>query len=320
MIIFLYGSDSYRLKQAKSEFINRYQAKYASGVNIFYFDFSEINDLSSLDNALRISSFFNEHKLMVCQNLFNKKTTSDKMTAYLQNQKIFDYPDATLLVVDDLSEKELASKHKELFKLLSGKNNTVKIIHTLEGISLAKWIKQEFQDRNCLIQSDAIKKLIEIIGNTSWALINEINKLANYSNGGEIKAQQVELLTHQSTDLNIFNLIDAVAQKNKLTAYGLLYQELKSNRDPYYILTMIIYQFRNLLNIKGLQDDGYSQAEIAKKAKLHPFVVKKSSANLLKISGEELKNKYNKLLWADTSFKTGQNNLADTLFTLINSY
>ena len=320
MIIFLYGSDSYHLKQTKEEFINRYRAKYKSGVNLFSFDFSDINDLNGLDDTFRTSSFFNEHKLIVCTNLFSKKSVSDKIASYLKTQKISDYTDATLVVVENLSEKDLTSKHKELFKLLSNKDNTVKIINPLEGAKLVEWAKNEFQARGCLIREEALKKLIETIGNNDWMLINEINKLANYQNGGEIRTEHVNLITHKLIGLNIFDLIDAIAQKNKPKAYSLLYQELKSSRDSYYILTMIIYQFRNLLIVRGLQDQGLPQTDIAKKAKLHPFVVKKALSSLSRFEPEELKTKYSQLLFADTSFKTGQNYLEDILYGLINTY
>ena len=38
MLIFLYGQDSYRLKQAKDDIIRRYKAKYPDSFNFFSFD------------------------------------------------------------------------------------------------------------------------------------------------------------------------------------------------------------------------------------------------------------------------------------------
>lgn len=315
MIIFLYGSDSYRLKQAKEDLISRYQAKYNSGVNLFSFDFSEVNDLNGVDDALRISSFFNEHKLIICRNLFSKKPTADKMAPYLKDHKISDYSDATLMVVENLSEKDLILKHKELFTLLSSKENTIKTVNSLEGVELVKWVENEFQIRGCSIKSDVLKKLIEIVGNNSWLLVNEVNKLTNYQNGGEVKTEHINLLVSQSAELNIFDLIDAVAQKNKPKAYSLLYQELKSSRDPYYILTMIIYQFRNLLTVKDLKKLGHFESEISHKSKLHPFVVKKALKSPFEIAGAV--KIYGQLLALDTGFKTSKFNLEDSLYGLV---
>lgn len=317
MLIFLYGSDGYRLKQAKEEYINRYKAKYPSGVNLFSFDFSVISDINGLDDALRISSFFNEHKLLLCYGLFNNKTTAEKIFSLLKSWRINEDQDVTVLIVESLPEKDLIAKNKELFNYLSDKKNTIKIIRPLEGADLAKWVKSEFQSRECQIQNEVIKKLIDVVGTSSWDLTNEINKLANYSSRGEVKMEYINLLASKSPELNIFDLIDTVAQKNKPKAFGLLYKELKSTRDPYYILTMIIYQFRNLLMVKGLQEQGLSQSDIAKKAKLHPFVVKKTETQIKSFQIDELKTKYKKLLEADINAKKGDNKLENYLYNFI---
>lgn len=315
MLIFLYGSDSYRLKQTKENYVNRYRAKYQSGVNLFSFDFSEINSLASLDEATKSSSFFNEHRLLIGCNLFSNKVIAEKIFYFLKEQKLEKDSGITFLATENLPEKDLITKHKDLFSLLSAKNNSVKIINLLEGVELFKWVKNEFQARECQIQNEVVKKLVDIVGNDSWLLSNEINKLASYSNWEEVKLEHIKLLTSQAVGLNIFDLIDAIAQKNKPKAYKLLYQELKSGRDPYYILTMIIYQFRNLLLAKGLQEQGLSQADIAKKAKLHPFVVKKTLRSPFQL--EEISSTYSHLFNLDTGFKMGKTNLEDSLYGLI---
>lgn len=315
MIIFVYGSDGYRLKQVKEDYINRYKAKYQSGVNSFSFDFSETSNLGDLDDATRSFSFFNEHKLLVCSNSFSNKIIAEKIFSFLKEQKVEKDPSVTFLAVDNLPEKDLLTKHKELFKLLSAKDNIVKAIASLEGTKLFKWIKNEFQVKGCQVQNEVVKKLVEVVGNDSWMLSNEINKLASYSSWEEVKLEHIKLLTSQTVDLNIFDLIDAIAQKNKLKAYELLYQELESGQDPYYILTMIIYQFRNLLTVKGLQEQGLSQADIAKKAKLHPFVVKKTLKSPFQL--EEISLTHSNLLNFDNGFKMGKTNLEDSLYGLI---
>ena len=162
MIIFLYGTDSYRIKQTKEDHINRHQKKYQSGINLLSFDFSATNDAHDLEDALRTVSFFNEHKLLVCRNLFDNKETAEKVFLFLKNQKPTENQDVTVLVVESLSEKDLNTKHKELFKLLSNKANAIKVINPLEGAELTEWIRSEFQTRNCQIQNEVIRKLINL--------------------------------------------------------------------------------------------------------------------------------------------------------------
>ena len=94
-------------------------------------------------------------------------------------------------------------------------------------------------------------------------------------------------------------------------------QEIKNSRDPYYLLTMIVYGFRNLLAVKDLSDRGMSLDAIVKKARLHPFVARKAYQSAGKFSLEELKNIYGHLLDLDTHSKEGTLNLADSLFAFV---
>ena len=72
------------------------------------------------------------------------------------------------------------------------------------------------------------------------------------------------------------------------------------------MLSMIQYQFRNLLVIKDLIKEKISYADILKISKLHPFVVKKSYVQAQKFSTEELKEIYQKFFQADLAAKTGK--------------
>lgn len=315
MLIFLYGPDAYRLQEAKQNITKEYKKKHSSGMNIFDFDLSNPDNLTGLLDAIKSSSFFNEHKLLVCKNVFGNKVAASTAVEYITKYTLDSMSDLTLMVVENFNEKDLVLKNKELFKLLSGKNSVVKNIESLEGTKLSEWIQDEFRLRECSIKSDALKNLIAITGNDSWALVNEIGKLCTYKKRGEMAVADVSLLTVPRADLNIFDLIDAIGAQNNKKAFELLYREFKTGRDPYYLLTMVIYQFRNLLVVKDLQRQKYSESEIATKAKLHPFVVKKALRSPFQFDG--VVKIYSQLLSIDTGFKAGRLNLEDSLYGLI---
>lgn len=320
MLIFLYGPDSYRLMQAKRALAARYKAKYPSGINLIRLDLAEANGQDDLESALKSSSFFNEHRLVVCKNIFAKKATAESIAKYIEQYRLADLPDITLMAIEDLSDKDLLSKNRPLFKLLSEKSRTVKTFEFLGRPGLSGWVKNEFQSRDCSIRNDALEVLIDLVGNNSWALINEIDKLSAYKKAGEITTHDIGLLVSSGTGLNIFDLIDALGSRKYSRTLELLHHELRTGRDPYYILTMITSQLRNLLILKGLLEKGCSQAEAAKKSGLHPFVVKKALSNVGRFDLVELKGIYSRLLTIDTSFKTGRLDLQDSLYGLAIAY
>src|SRR3989338_5415855 len=315
MLIFLYGQDSYRLKQAKDDIIRRYKAKYPDSFNFFSFDALDTPSIDILEDVLKSMSFFGEHKLVVLKNIFLKKLQAETVRKYIDQYNLTTANDVTLLVAENCLGKDLVIKYPELFQILANSSSLVKNIEPLSGTSLTEWVKQEFRTQNCVIDPSAINKLISIAGNDTWRLSNEIEKLSAYKNSDKILSTDIDTLTTRGLDMNIFNLVDAVAKKDRSNAVKLLYQEMKIGQDPYYILTMLIHQFRNILITKDLQDHGYSENEISRKAKLHPFVVKKSISN--PFNSEEAAKIYNRLLSIDTGFKMGRLDLEDSLYSLV---
>ena len=349
MIIFLYGPDGYRLKQNGNIVIENYRKKHPNGV-FFKFDLSGVGEIEKIEDAVKSGSLFGEVRLIVLKNIFFDKTGSDRVGELIKTQNILKEKDIVLLIIENQDEKELA-KNKSLFSLLTGKDpaqslsateilgrlkhtppsdrhsekgrslggasNMVRNIEHLEGANLTKWIKNEFTSRNCSVEQDAIRELITVAGNESWTLANEINKLCNFKTGGLIKKDDVTLLGFKKIDLNIFDFVDAIAGKNKARAYEILFKEIKNGRDPYYLLTMVVYGFRTLLTVKDLADRGMSLDSIVKKARLNPFVARKTYQSVSKFNLVEIKSIYKHLLDMDTLSKEGTVNLTDSLFSFV---
>ncbi len=315
MIIFLYGPDSYRLKQNGHVVLDNYRKKHPGGV-FYKFDLSDAGEIMKVEDAVKSGSLFGEVKLLVLKNTFSNKADADKIGELIKTQNLLKEKDTVLLLVENQEEKELA-KNKTFFDLLNGKDSAVRNIEYLEGEKLTKWVKSEFALRKCSIEQDATKELVMTTGNESWALVNEIDKLTNFKADGVIKKEDVVLLGSKKIDLNIFDFVDAIAGKNKAKAYEILFKEVQNGRDPYYLLTMMIYGFRGLLAVKDLSDRGMSLDSITKKARLHPFVAKKAYQSAGKFSLAELKNVYGQLFNMDTCSKDGTINITDSLFNFI---
>ena len=316
MVIFLYGTDTHRLKQNVKLVADNYRKKHQSGLNYFQFNLSQPDDYSKLEDTIKSSSFFSEIKLVGVKNIFASAGMPEKIIDLIKQFNINADKELVLLVCENQDRKDLLSKNKKLFGLLS-EGSLVKEFNLLEGIKLENWVKREITARNCSVSTATARKLIGMVGNDSWALINEIEKLCNYKRKGDIKDEDLALLVPERIDLNIFDFIDAIGDRNKARAYELLYKEIKNGRDPYYILTMVIYQFRNLLTIKDLMLRDMASSLIAKNSGLHPFVVRKSLNSAGKFNMDDLKKTYGHLLNFDTSAKMGRIDLTDTLFKFV---
>lgn len=293
MIIFLYGEDTYRMKEKLKEVIERHKKIHKSGLNLKYFD-----DFTNLKDGIRQTSMFKEKKLAVVTNVF---ASPDFKEEFFQNKKEFLDSEDIILIY----EEENFNKNNSLFKFLK-KNAKSQEFKFLTGQGLKAWIKKEFDRYETKIDSGVLEKLIEYIGNDLWQMSNEIRKLASFRNNKTVKAEDIELLVKSKIETDIFKTIDAIADKNKKQALNLLHKHLEKGDSPLYLLSMINYQFRNLLIVKDLIEKHKPYNIILKRSGLHPFVVKKSYYQSQKFTFQELKKIFQKIFKVDLDIKTGR--------------
>lgn len=324
MILFLYGEDSYISRQKLNAIKKKYIDVNLGDINLTNLSAKDLS-FDSFVRQVQAVPFLAKSRLVIIKNLLSKggKNLQEKILEYLPK-----VPVSTNLI---FYEDEKFDKRNTLYKKLTKKTSDIKSqeFKPLSDYELRDWIKKEIETRNATIEPQAIEKLIQCVGNDLWRLSNEIEKLIAYglpvlslSNGSfmvqgsmqndtryAISAKQVELLVRPKIIANVFDLVDALGNKNLVRAQEEKRKLLSSGEHKLYVLTMIVYQFRNLVIIKDLATGNkrhVTSQEIAKEAKLHPFVVQKTMAQCKNFTMPELKKIYQKLLGYDTKIKSGQ--------------
>lgn len=297
MIIFLYGQDTYRAQAKLKEIIKSYEKANQEGLNLKILE-GESLTFEKLQEELRGRSIFKEKKLVVIRNFFSNSRLKEKL---LENADIIT-SSKDIIVFCGFGE---TSQRDATFLFLK-KNAKIQEFALLEGQKLKNWIKKEAAARQCQLSDAATMKLIEFIGNDTWRAINEITKLACYKSSARIEPEDIGLLVEPNLEANIFAAIDALAAKNKKKALHLIHTLLGKGDSPLYILSMINFQFRNLLMIKDLIERGKPYYTLAKLTSLHPFVIKKSYAQAEKFTVSDLKKIYQKIFRIDINIKKGR--------------
>ena len=96
-----------------------------------------------------------------------------------------------------------------------------------------------------------------------------------------------------------------------------MHKHLEKGESPLYLLSMINFQFRNLLMIKELVEENQPYYSILRKTQLKPFVVGKSYQQAQRFGLPELKKIYRKIFQADLDIKTGKMKAETALDLLI---
>ncbi len=315
MVILLYGEDSYRSRQKLNEIIEHYKSIHKSGINLKYFKGKDLN-FEDLKEEFRQTSMFDEKKLLVVNDVFSN---GDFKEEFLKNQKeILDSKEVILFY------EEGTPKEEQFLKFLKLKADCQEF-KPLKGENLKSWLKKELAVYQTDISPEAQELLINFVGSDVWQLSNEIKKLICYrtplqrGEGGKenevlfdhkskkrIMPEDVGLLVKSKIENDIFKTVDAIAQRNKKQAIFLIHKHLETGDSPHYLLSMINFQFRNLLIIKDLIEKNQPYYAILKISKLHPFVVRKSYQEANKFTFPELKKIYQKIFQVDLAIKTGR--------------
>ncbi|MDP2864222.1 MAG: DNA polymerase III subunit delta [bacterium] len=301
MVIFLYGPDTYRSRQKLNEIIANYKKIHKSGLNLKYFDFKK-DSYQEFKDEFQTISMFQEKKLVVLENTFSNAEFKRK---FLENSKKF--IDSKNIIL--FYEENEFSKNDALFNFLK-KQAKVQEFELLAGQKLKNWVKKEFEKYQCQISDMALGKLIEFTANDLWQITNEIKKLVSYKGKQKVGEEDVELLVRPKIEADIFKTIDAISSRNKKQALILIHKHLEKGDSPLYLLSMINFQFRNLLLVKSCESKGELYINdmriLSKKLKLHPYVIRKSIQQARRFTIDELKKIYQKIFEVDLNIKTGK--------------
>ena len=135
---------------------------------------------------------------------------------------------------------------------------------------------------------------------------NETDKIIAYTRGREeITAEDIDKLCIELLQDKVFDMIDAMASKDKDKVIR-LYSDLLALKEPQMkILVLLGKQFANLMAVKEMYDNGNTNNIIAEKLGLRPFFVGKYIAQAKKFTLKQLKEAMNDCIEADNSVKTG---------------
>src|SRR3989338_3282148 len=289
MNILLYGPDTFRSSAKLKEIISRYKGSGKKGLNVL-----EAGTISSQDveTELVSSSMFKERKLLVFKHAFQEKPIKD---FFLSHTELLEKADHTLIFFE---EKDISSKDG-FFQFLE-KNGKVQKFDILSGPHLLSWIAKEGEKYSVSISKEAGKELAALFENDLWSLAQEIQKIALFKLSAkeqEILVEDVKALSHHASfKTDIFATVDAIGRKKKELALELLHGHLAKGDSPIYLLSMIHFQFRNILQVKDSARENIH---------MHPFVAKKSKELGSLFSMDELKAVYEKIWKTDLAVKTG---------------
>lgn len=309
MIMMLHGEDTFRSYKRLQFLKNGFQKKYdLSGHNMFVFDSANF-DLGIFHNALVSQGLLSSKRLVVAKNIFASGVLKDATDDFLEQlQKHGDSSDVILLFLEEsnIFAKKVGQK-KQVEESVSTFFSHIKNCELFERMNAQQtiqWVHEQARLYHGAFAPSASEKLVSLVGLDLWQLSNEVIKLVHYAQGKSIQVADVTGFVRANFSEDIFAFTDALSVKNQEKALTLLHEQLESGLSEMYILAMLVRQIRILLMLRSALKDEKDLNVIAKKLKLHPYVVKKTAPQARLFSEKRLAELYQQLVDIDARIKT----------------
>lgn len=192
---------------------------------------------------------------------------ADALLAY------FDKPNPSTVVVALTSKLD---KRLKTFAAASKKG----WLHVLEAPrSLAPWVRHEAAQRGIELDSAAISRLVETVGNDLSRLAMSIEQLGLFVAGrGEarpVTADDVDELIAETRERSVFELTDAIGAADRARSLAAVASLCDRRESAVGVVVMVARYVRQLTLVHALRDQGVARGAWASRIGVPPFVVDK---------------------------------------------
>jgi len=279
-------------------------------------DFARKQELEKI-----VATFLRDHDAMAVERLDGEDTTAERMQEAASSlpfltarklvllhepgkQKTWAETIADILpkvaeTTDLVIAEPKLDKRLSYYKILK-KSTDFREFGELDANGLARWAGKYAKEKGGSLGLADATLLVNRLGTDQLLLQHELDKLLVYN--PHISKQTIELLVDPLPQSTVFELLDAAFRGNTKRMLELYHEQRAQKVEPQAILALIAWQLHVLAVIKTA--GARSTDDIAKTAKLNPFVVRKSVDISKRLSLEKLKRMVADVLALDLRLKS----------------
>lgn len=229
MVIYLYGSDSYRRQIKLNEYLDRYNAKF-KGFSLRRFDFENKEEWRDFNDFTKSRSLFESSGMGIVSGVFNLSKSELKEFLKILKDNLAS-KDLTIIFLDD-------KKPLKDFSFLLKSPAVSHAFENLSGQEFQNFIKEEAGKRGINLDIGAQYLLMQAFSGNSWGLVTELDKLA-LSGKGEVSRRAVEKYSDASAPLNIFSAINKLRDFKDFGLRLSALEELLSSQDTAMVFNIL---------------------------------------------------------------------------------
>jgi DNA polymerase III subunit delta len=308
-ILILHGEDEFGIAETIQGLLTALGDPTMAEMNTTRLD-GRTHPLDELFTALRVLPFLVEYRLVVFTNPLERARTPPHQKRLLDALAKIPPTTRLVLVVDQILTSERERKDQRIHWLERwGLENPEKValraFPVPAGVELARWVQARAKVHAGQFTHQAASLLAQQVGPELRVLDHEIQKLLAYVNYARpVEGDDVQALTPKTARVGDFALVDALRDRNGRMALQVLHRQLE-DEEPLFLFQRIVGQFRTLLQVREVLEQGGKQEEVVRGLKMHPYYARVSIEHARRFSMADLEMVYHRLLDMDVAIKTG---------------
>lgn len=312
MIYVLCGTEQYLLKKELDKLLLSFGEEWDSvALNTSIFKGEDIT-LEELIRECNTLPFIGRKRFIIVYDFITEKFAPKSNIKLAENKRndnkakidnffslLINIPESSVLIFIE----QFINKDISLLNRLADAGCKIKKIDSLSNLELKEWIRTKVSSYGAKIDDEAVKTLMLLAGEDLWKLENEIQKLSLYENNKVINRDTVMNVSSFTREINIFNVIDDLFNKDHISAHVLAKRLLKEGVSLSQILGIILRQMRAVIKIKILNN--IEPRELMRELNISSeYVIKKIGKQANKFDLNQIIRLYDVLLEADMNAKT----------------
>lgn len=296
----LYGEEQYLLQESLTRIV-RSHVPDANDLNKLVYD-ADTTDLDViLEDAMTIP-FFSDCKIILVYHANFLSAANEHAVDTAALERYLDDPlESTVLVLIGDFEKLDARK-----KIVKKVQKTCKVLQyrKLDEQGKQSYVQEQVKKRSLQIEPSAMQALLRRLPLDIRTIQTEMEKLELY--GGVISSDVVERLVTRPLEENVFQLVNAVVDRDLRKSFHMWQDLCVLNKDAIYLIALLAAQFRFLYEVKALMLHGKGKDAIKDELKAHPYRVQLTMRTAQRLSIGYLMEILEQLATLDQNLKAGR--------------
>ena len=167
------------------------------------------------------------------------------------------------------------------------------------------WVQRFARERNVQVTDEAVSLLADLVGSDLFALAAELDKLVAFvSPQTLVDDSAVAACVGDLHTASVFDLADALGQRNQQKALGLFRKVLTDDREAVPVLQALVGHFRRLWQVKELLASGMPEAQIERTVNVRGLRLRALVSQSRFFSETDLRTLFHRMAELDVVFKS----------------